>query len=141
MGLSGRAAEAAFGTNGKENGDEEMCDLSKRAGSQEIPLGRRMSGAAPKTDRNAVRLTAEERKEIAEIVRLLTERPRQFRLQFLSGDGAADEAVRDEVSVWALDASTAASMAAEPPLPEGATRLRVVDSDGQTVFERETIDA
>jgi len=113
-----------------------------RVPKRESPLGRRANGPTPKSDRNfLVRLTAEERKEIAEIVRLLAERPRQFRLQFLSGDAPADEAIRDEMSVWALDASTAASIAAEPPLPEGATRLRVVDSDGRTVFERETADA
>ncbi|HTR11843.1 MAG TPA: hypothetical protein VMI72_00975 [Roseiarcus sp.] len=86
-------------------------------------------------------MTAEERKEIAEIVGLLAEKPRRFRLQFLSSDGAPDAAVQDERSVWALDASTAAGMATNTPLPAGATGFRLVDPDGHTVFERQTAEA
>ena len=126
-----------------------MCEHSKRAPQGEPirvprrrgPPTRRVNGPAPERDRNVGRLTAEERQEVAEIVGLLAERPRQFRLQFLSGASAAEPAVRDERSVWALDASAAADMAADAPLPEGATRLRVVDLDGRTVFERETAEA
>jgi len=125
-----------------------MCDLSKRAASQDAPIrvlkreGVGRSGAAVAgTGRAAVRLTAEERKEIAEIVCLLAEKPRQFRLQFLSTDGGSYASVRDERSVWAIDASTAVGMAADVALPEGATRLRLVDPDGRTVFERQAEEA
>jgi len=125
-----------------------MSNLSKRSAARDAPIrvakrpgarrgGGRSRAVEPRT--GAARLTAEERKEIAEIVRLLAEKPREFRLQFLSA--ARDAAVRDERSVWAIDASTVVGMAADVALPEGATRLRLVDPDGRTVFERQAEEA
>ena len=76
----------------------------------------------------------DERDEIAEVLRILSAKPRQFRLQFLAAVGTS---VQNERNLWADDASTAVRMAVAIPRPAESARIRVLDPDGCTVFERE----
>jgi len=77
----------------------------------------------------------DERDQIAEVLRILSAKPRRFRLQFLAGTS-----VQNERSLWADDASTAVSMAVAIPRPVDSARIRVIDPEGCTVFERENAD-
>jgi hypothetical protein len=62
-----------------------------------------------------------------------------YRLQFLGGPTAHGTAVLIETTVpGSLDA--AIRHAAEVELPPGATALRLVDLDGQEVYERTKVD-
>ena len=79
----------------------------------------------------------EEREEIAELLRILSEKPRQFRVQFLGTTDASGTTVRDETSIWAPDSSTAVRMANDALLQDEACGMRVTDPDGSTVYERE----
>ncbi len=84
------------------------------------------------------RYPREVREQIAEILRILSAKPQQFRLQFL---GVADAGPTvHETSIWAPDEPTAVRMASDAPLPAEATGIRVVDHDGCTVFERQNSD-
>ena len=83
------------------------------------------------------RYPREEREQITELLRILSAKPQQFRLQFL-GVADADPTVQNGTSIWAPDEPTAVRMASDAPLPAEATGIRMVDHDGCTVFERRT---
>jgi hypothetical protein len=78
----------------------------------------------------------EEREEIAELLRILTAKPKQFRLQFFGAPDHAGSPVLNETNIWLPDAPTALPMAVDAPWPAGATGSRIVDDDGNTVIER-----
>jgi hypothetical protein len=80
--------------------------------------------------------SAEEREEIAELVRILSAKPQRFRLQFLSPACTTEPPARNETTLWAADVSTAVWTAVETPWPAEAIGLRIVDGEGCTVFER-----
>lgn len=82
------------------------------------------------------RYPLEEREQIAEILRILSAKPRRFRLQFLGACDAAGPTVQNETSIWAPDEPTAVRMASDAPLPAEAIGIRVVDPEGFTIFER-----
>jgi hypothetical protein len=81
------------------------------------------------------RYSLEEREQIAEILRILSAKPQQLRLQFL---GAADAGptVQNETSIWATDQPPAVHIASDAPLHPEATGIRVVNHEGCTVFEQ-----
>jgi hypothetical protein len=78
----------------------------------------------------------EEREEIAELLRILTAKPKQFRLQFFGAPDDAGSPVLNETNIWLPDAPTALPMAVDIPWPAGATGSRIVDDDGHTIIER-----
>ena len=78
----------------------------------------------------------EEREEIADLLRILAARPKQFRLQFFGPPDGAGPPVLNETNIWLPDVPTALSMAVDAPWPAGATGSRIVDDDGNTVIER-----
>jgi hypothetical protein len=78
----------------------------------------------------------EEREEIAELLRILTAKPKQFRLQFFGAPDDAGSPVLNETNIWLPDAPTALPMAVDAPWPGGATGSRIVDNDGRTVIKR-----
>jgi hypothetical protein len=82
----------------------------------------------------------DEREQIAEILRVLSAKPQEFRLQFLGAADSAGTAVRIERSIWAPDAPTAVSMAFGAAVPADSAGIRVVDHEGCTVFERQGAD-
>jgi hypothetical protein len=84
----------------------------------------------------AARYSAKEREEIGELVRTLSAKPQQFRLQFLGPASTTEPTVETETNLWAPDASAAVWMAVEAPWPAEAIGLRIVDHEGCTVFER-----
>ena len=115
-----------------------MSDTRTKAFSRES----RMKNVAPSA-RKRVNLPAaferyslEEREQIAEILRILSAKPQQFRLQFL-GVADAGPTVQNETSIWATDQPTAVRIASDAPLHPEATGIRVVDPKGCTVFERQ----
>jgi hypothetical protein len=88
-----------------------------------------------KIDLMAARYSAEEREQIAELLRILSAKPQQFRLQFLGPAYMTGPTVENETNLWAPDASVAVRIAVEA-WPAEAIGLRIVDRDGCTVFER-----
>jgi hypothetical protein len=82
-----------------------------------------------------IRMTREERKQIAEILRILSAKPQQFRLQFMGVPKAAD--MENEKTIWVPDAPTAIRVAVDARLPAEAIGIRVIDQKGRTVFERQ----
>jgi hypothetical protein len=89
-----------------------------------------------KIDLMAARYSVEEGEQIAELLRILSAKPQQFRLQFLSPAYMTEPTVETETNLWAPDASAAVRVAVEAPWPAEAIGLRVVDREGCTVFER-----
>ena len=83
-----------------------------------------------------IRMTREERKQIAEILHILSAKPQQFRLQFMGVANAADSSMQNEKIIWVPDAPTAVRVAVDARLPAGAIGIRVIDQKGCTVFER-----
>jgi hypothetical protein len=63
-----------------------------------------------------------------------------YRLQFLSDPTAHGAAVLIEANVVAGSVNAAIRHAAEAEWPPGAAALRLVDLDGQEVYERTKID-
>ena len=126
-----------------------MPGLKTRAFSHESRMKRVAPSARKRVDLPAAlavkakniieRYPLEEGEQIAEILRILSAKPQQFRLQFLGG-GDTGPTVQNETSVWAPDEPTAVSMASdiasEVPLPAEAVGIRVVNYEGRTVFER-----
>jgi hypothetical protein len=80
--------------------------------------------------------SAEEREEIGELVRILSAKPQQFRLQFLGPAHTTEPTADTERILWAPDASAAVWAAVDAPWPAKAIGLRIVDREGCTVFER-----
>jgi hypothetical protein len=78
----------------------------------------------------------EEREEIADLLRILAAKPRQFRFLFFGAPDGAGSPVLNETNIWLLDVPTALPMAVDAPWPAGATGSRIVDDDGRTVVER-----
>jgi hypothetical protein len=78
----------------------------------------------------------EEREQIAEILRILSAKPQQFRLQFMGVANAADSSMQNEKTIWVPDAPTAVRVAVDARLPADAIGIRVIDQEGCTVFER-----
>jgi hypothetical protein len=89
-----------------------------------------------KIDLMAARYPAEERDQIAELLRILSEKPQQFRLQFLGPAYMTGPTVETETNIWAPDAAVAVQVAVEAPWPAEAIGLRIVDREGCTDFER-----
>ena len=100
--------------------------------------GRRRSPQSPgrRVSRVARAAGAGGAEQIAELERVLSDGPQHFQLQFLGEIGGAELAVRRETSIWAADASAAASLAVAFPWPEGALRMRILDEAGRVVFRR-----
>jgi hypothetical protein len=84
-----------------------------------------------------MRMTREEKDEIAEILHILSEKPQQFRLQFMGVPSPANSNMQDEKTIWVPDAPTAVRLAVDAPLPADALGVRVIDQKGCTVFERQ----
>jgi hypothetical protein len=63
-----------------------------------------------------------------------------YRLQFLGGSTAHRATVLVETTVVAGNIEAAIRYAAETEWPAGAVALRLVDLDGQEVYERTKID-
>lgn len=84
-----------------------------------------------------MRMTREEKDQVAEILRILSEKPQQFRLQFMGVPSAADSNAQNERTVWVPDAPTAVRLAVDVPIPADALGVRVIDQKGCTVFERQ----
>jgi hypothetical protein len=63
-----------------------------------------------------------------------------YRLQFLSEPTAHGATVLVETNIVAASVDAAISQAAEAKWPSGATALRLVDLDGQEVYERTRMD-
>jgi len=97
--------------------------------SSDQPPGRRVSRATRAAGAGGL-------EQIAELERVLSGGPQHFQLQFLGEVGDAELAIRRETSIWAADASAAASLAAAFPWPEGALRMRILDEAGRVVFRR-----
>jgi hypothetical protein len=91
---------------------------------------------AMKADKIIERYSLDEREQIAEILRILSAKPQQFRLQFL-GVADAGPTVQNETRIWATDQPTAVRIASDAPLHPQATGIRVVDHEGCTIFERQ----
>jgi hypothetical protein len=89
-----------------------------------------------KIDLMAARYPAEEREQVAELLRILSAKPREFRLQFLGPAYMTGPTVKNETSLWAPDVSVAVRVAVENFWPAEATGVRIVDREGCTVFER-----
>jgi hypothetical protein len=77
-----------------------------------------------------------EKEEIADLLRILTAKPKQFRLQFLGAADGVGSTVQNETNIWVPDVPTAVRRAVDTPWPAGASGSRIVDDDGHTVFER-----
>jgi hypothetical protein len=98
---------------------------------------RERGGELPsRLDLMAARYSAEEREEIADLVRILSAKPQQFRLQFLGPAHTTEPTVETETNLWAPDALAAVQAAVEASWPAEAIGLRIVDREGCTVFER-----
>jgi len=78
----------------------------------------------------------EEGEEIADLLRILAAKPKQFRIQFLGVPDGAGSPVLNETYIWLPDVQTAVRVAVDAPWPAGATGSRIVDDDGHTVIER-----
>jgi hypothetical protein len=78
----------------------------------------------------------DEGEEIADLLRILTAKPKQFRLQFFGVADGVGSTVQNETNIWVPDVPTAVRMAVDASWPAGATGSRIVDDDGRTVFER-----
>ena len=91
---------------------------------------------AMKADKIIERYSLEEREQIAEILRILSAKLQQFRLQFL-GAAVAGPTVQNETRIWATDQPTAVRIASDDPLHPEAAGIRVVDHEGCTIFERQ----
>jgi hypothetical protein len=95
---------------------------------------------APNFERKVGLITAqypvEEREEIADLLRILAARPKQFRLQFFGPSDGAGSPVLNETNIWLPGVPTALPMAVDAPWPAGATGSRIVDDDGHTIIER-----
>jgi hypothetical protein len=95
-----------------------------------------MTSLADSTFSQPFRMKREEREQIAEILHILSEKPQQFRLQFMGVANAADSSMQNEKTIWVPDAPTAVRVAVDARLPAGAIGIRVIDQKGCTVFER-----
>jgi 2-C-methyl-D-erythritol 4-phosphate cytidylyltransferase len=123
-----------------------MPDLKTRAFLHERRMKHVAPSAAKRADLPAAlatkandtmkRYPLEEREQIAEILRVLSAKPQQFRLQFLGAANATGATVQNETSIWAPDETAAVRMANDAPLAAEVTGIRVVDHEGCTVFER-----
>ena len=71
-------------------------------------------------------------KQFGKLMRILRPRPQRFRVRYVS----ASAAIVQEIEFTASDLSEAVQASALMPWPRLATGLRIVDSDGQDVFER-----
>jgi hypothetical protein len=78
----------------------------------------------------------EKREEIADLLRILAAKPKQFRFQFFGAPDGAGSPVLNETNIWLPDVPTALPMAVDAPWPAGATGSRIVDDDGHTIIER-----
>ena len=125
-----------------------MCILGKRSildndrltnASRSDQRSDRLGELRSSVDLVAAGYSAEEREEIADLVRTLSAKPQQFRLQFLGPARTTEAAVETETNVWARDASAAVQAALEAPWPADAIGLRIVDREGCTVFERQRL--
>ena len=71
-----------------------------------------------------------------ELVRILSARPQQFRLQFFAVADERGPAIVQEIALDAPDLEAAARAAAGSPWPQGAIGLRILDRDGRELFEQ-----
>ena len=113
--------------------DNDRLTNTSRSGERTERAGELPS----RDDLVAAGYSAEEREEIAELLRILSGKPQQFRLQFLRPANATEPVVETETNLWAPDASAAVRVAVEAPWPAEAIGLRIVDREGCTVFERQ----
>ena len=71
-----------------------------------------------------------------ELKRFLTVKPQPFRIQFLGAVPGRGLSVLGEVEIQAPDVSTAIVAAANLAFPPKTMALRILDCEGQAVFER-----
>jgi hypothetical protein len=75
-----------------------------------------------------------------ELKRILAATPLPFRIQFLGAAPGSGLPVLSEVEIQALDVSAAIVAAANLAFPPKTMALRILDREGQTVFERHKSD-
>ena len=83
-------------------------------------------------------LSVEESAQLAELQRILTAKPQQFRLQFFGGAGGPGPLGESEI--WAADVSAAVRLASEVAWPPRTIGLRILDDKGREVFGRQRVD-
>ena len=71
-----------------------------------------------------------------ELERILAARPQRFWLQFFAVAGDRGPSVVAETEIQAADASAAIRAAAEAEWPPRAIGLRILDREGQEIYER-----
>jgi tagatose-1,6-bisphosphate aldolase non-catalytic subunit AgaZ/GatZ len=75
-----------------------------------------------------------------ELKRILTAKPQPFRIQFVGAAPDRGLSILGEVEVQALDVSAAVVAAANLAFPPKTIALRILDREGQEVFERHKAD-
>jgi hypothetical protein len=73
---------------------------------------------------------------LAELDRILGERPQRFLLQFFAIAGDRGPSIILEAKLEAADASAAIRAAADADWPPRAIGLRILDREGREIFER-----
>jgi hypothetical protein len=133
-----------MGTWGKPTvpGLEKRFDLQDRRLAALTHARRRIGARLNRaTELNSSRLmSVEESAQLAELQRILTAKPQQFRLQFLGGAGGPGPHILDENEIWAADVSAAVRLASEVHWPPRTIGLRILDDTGREVFGRQRVD-
>jgi hypothetical protein len=75
-----------------------------------------------------------------ELQRVLTAKPQPFRIQFVGAAPGRGLTILSEVEIQASDVSAAIVTAASLAFPPKTVALRILDREGQAVFERRKTD-
>jgi hypothetical protein len=102
-------------------------------------IGARLNHATK--PRSSWLLSVEESAQLAELQRILTAKPQQFRLQFFGDAGGPGPNILGESEIWAADVSAAVRLASEVHWPPRTIGLRMLDDKGREVFGRQRADS
>ena len=96
----------------------------------------RVTEASPASGRGGWSDPVSEIDPLDELERILAPRPKRFRLQFFAVAGDSGPSVVAESELQAADASAAIRAAADAEWPAHAIGLRILDREGQEIYER-----
>jgi hypothetical protein len=102
-------------------------------------IGARLNSAT-KLRPHAWLWSIEESAQLAELQRILSAKPQQFRLQFLGDVGGRGPYILEESEIWAADVISAVRLASKVYWPSRTIGLRILDDKRREVFGRQRVD-